>query len=76
MNAKEAFGDAIAANGVWNTSANGRTATLYDGAGNPVMERRNGKTVPVEIDFDELARIGSGKTVSQKTIEAEEAHVK
>lgn len=79
VNAKEAFADAIKANGQWNTSRNGKTAILYDGAGNPVMENRNGKQVPVEIAFDELARLGGGgntKSVAQSTIETEEAHVK
>lgn len=78
VNAKEAFSDAIKANGVWNTSPTGNSATLYDGAGNPVMERgKNGKLQSVTIDFDTLARLGGAqKTVAQQTIEEEERHVK
>lgn len=74
VNAKEAFSDALKANGQWNTSPNGRSATLYDGAGNPVMERgKNGKLQSVTIDFDTLAGLGGAKkSVAQQTIEDEE----
>lgn len=72
INQKEAWVDAIKANGVWNTAGDGHSAILYDGIGNQVMERRNGKIVPVQLDFAELARLGKGQPISREQLDAEE----
>lgn len=79
VNAKEAWADAVKANGVWYTSRDGKTATLYDGTatGNPVMEKnKQGRIVPVSLAFEELARLGKGKSIVETTIENEESHIK
>jgi hypothetical protein len=79
INAKEAWSDSVKANGVWYTSRDGQSAMLYDGPATkqPVMERnKQGKIVPVQISFAELARLGSGSHLAQSAVEAEESHVK
>lgn len=75
VNAKEAWTDAIKANGVWYTSPNGQTATLYDGpTGQPVMENKNGKQVAVSLAFGELARLGKNASITNNVIHGAESY--
>lgn len=74
INQKENWTDAIKTHGTWYTSPDGTGATLYDGpaTGNPVMERRNGRVVPVTLGWGELERLGKRAPATQAQIEAEE----
>lgn len=61
-NHAENYKRTIMLTGRWYTDETGTGAKLYDQDGHNVMEIRNGRAVPVRIDFKELARIGTEPT--------------